>query len=275
MKKLLLASTLFLVSCATHLTQQQCISTNWELEGYKDGSQGQAIRDLTQAAQDCQAYKIAINRDAYVIGWNKGMKIYCTPDFNLGVRDGQLGKSAYEISDRNPSCLQAGLNLNARNYEQGRRRGLLTYCTYGNGLSLGRQGKAMPEVCPQNSQFYAGYNNGTQQLCNQSDNAYALGKSGQAYPEACDPKIFYAFKSEYDRGASIAEHIHLIEQQKSDLQERITDLAWSYHLRQIGDHYDLGSDKSASAQQGLSQVNNLLQNKRQLENELFNLRAMR
>jgi hypothetical protein len=200
---------------------------------------------------------------------------YCTPDFNTGTIDGSMGRGQYDITNRNIPCAQAGLPLKLRAYEQGRLKGLRTYCTRDNGMMIARQGHAMPEVCHAYPAFASGWHSGAELLCNQPMNAFALGKNNQPYPDACAPDQYMAFKSEYDRGAGVSARIQYIENHMHEMKEEIRDLEHKNHLQRHGDYYDLGQDKSPDAQHALDHVMDLSRESRRLEHELFDLRLQR
>lgn len=285
MKKQLLLAILALNGCAAHqLTQQECLSTNWSQMGFKDGASGEPMQILTELAQDCQRYRIPIDRNGYVAGWNQGIRHYCTPDYNTGVADGKLGKSAEEITVRQTVCAQAGITLSLKNYEHGRQAGLRSFCTYSNGISKARQGQALPTVCTGHLQtaIASGWNQGAAQFCAQTENAFALGKANKSYPETCPEQEFPAFKSEYDRGIAIGPKISELQAKITDIDARIAEKVKIYHFVKTDkgyiDSYELNPSHfydSDEATEHLNRVKNLLKIKHDLEAELIPLQTMK
>lgn len=266
-----------LTSCATHLTQSQCMSTNWQNEGFNDGVNGKTPRDLTQAIADCGQFNLTVNSNGYQAGWRKGAKEYCTPGPDVGYSDAVAGKSENSIYDREPICTMAGTKLNVSGYQQGRKKGLPVFCTYENGYNLARQGKNIPaNVCPSSSKdFTMGWTNGREELCRSGRNAFALGKEGKPYPEVCSPDIFASFKMEYDRGGLLNSHGSGIQSEINDINYKIGKKVWKYDLKEDHGFYRLGKNNSAKAQAELDEVNKLVRKKQGLERELFKLQIMR
>lgn len=278
MKRLLLLPFVaMLASCATHLNQEQCLTINWQSEGFNDGVAGRPPRDLTPAMQDCAQFGITVNVSNYQKGWHEGAKKYCTPDYNVGYTDGLAGKPENVIYDRMPICQQAGTALNLTAYKSGRLQGLQSFCTYENGENLARRGLMLPDVCPSQlrAKFNAGWTNGKNQFCNQPGNAFALGKTLKPYPELCPPDLYAAFRSEYDRGAAIGQRMGDIQNRLNDLNDRISSKVDRFGLVQYEpDHYRLGRDKSHEAQEALDKVEGMIRERHGLEKDLFNLQVM-
>jgi len=279
MKRLLLIPIIAALSgCATHLSQEQCLTINWQNEGFNDGIAGKPPRDLSRAAQDCSQYGIPVKNDRYLTGWLQGAKRYCTPDYNLGYTDGLAGKPENDIFSRMPICAQAGVKLNLGAYNSGRQKGLQSFCTYENGMLFARQGKMLPDVCPPTlrAKFNAGWSTGKEQFCNQPENAFALGKSNQPYPEMCVPALYVAFKSEYDRGQAIGQRQGSVQSRINELNDRISSKVFRYSLESThAGYYKLGRNKSPEAAQALDHVNAMVREKQHLESELFKLQVMR
>lgn len=277
-KQLGLLGVISLLSgCATHMSQQQCMSTNWQEVGFNDGQAGQAQRDLTSAIQDCQKFQIAVDTRAYQRGWQDGIQVYCKPSYQLGLTDGQTGNPYANILQRSGHCEQANLRLNTSDYKRGYDKGIGSYCTYETGMNLGLQGKQPPEVCPAGlkGRYLKGWQAGARQFCANAANAFALGKQGQPYPEACTPAYYLAFKSEYDRGAMIRSRSGDLQQQIKELNDRVEQKVSDYSLRPTYDYrgYDLGDNKSPEAQQALNEVSALLHQRETLQAQLTQLQA--
>lgn len=273
-----LSFCLILTACASHLSQQQCMTTNWNTEGFQDGHTGKMPRDLRSAIEDCSEFKINVDTNQYIQGWRRGAQEYCAPSEHTGLLDGQAGTPANAINTRLPICNRAAVSLNVTNYLKGHAQGLKHFCTYQNGNNIAMTGRRLPEVCPKelNANFSKGWQTGQQIYCAQTVNAFALGKARQPYPEACPQNLYYGFKSEYDRGSAISNQIEASEARMRDLHYFITSRTHKYDLEQsYQGHYRLGRNKSPDANRAVHEVNNAVRDRTNLERELFNLRVMR
>jgi len=277
-KLLWLPFCLVLTSCATHLSQQQCMNTNWNLEGFQDGQVGKMPRDLRGAIEDCSEFNIGVDTTQYTQGWRNGAKEYCTPSQQTGLLDGQSGISVNAINARLPVCNRAGVSLNVSNYWIGHREGLKHFCTYENGSNIAMTGQRLPDVCPKelNTNFSKGWQAGQQVYCQQTMNAFALGKERQPYPAACPQNLYIGFKSEYDRGYTISNQIGASESRLDEIDRFISSRRYKYDLKQSSQgYYHLGPNKSPEASRAVDEVNNLVRERANVEREVFNLRVMR
>ncbi|MDF2867264.1 MAG: hypothetical protein K0S11_734 [Gammaproteobacteria bacterium] len=265
----LLGIIILLSGCVSHMSEQECLSTNWQQVGFNDGQAGQAPRDLSKPIQDCQKFQVAVDTQAYQRGWLTGMKKYCVPSYDLGLADGRTGNPYENVLQRSDRCQQANLRLDTREYKRGHLTGLQSFCTHENGMNIGLQGKQPPGVCPAGlkARFISGWNAGAKQFCANSANAFALGKQGQPYPQACTPAFYVAFKSEYDRGAMIRNRSGELQQQINYLNDGIKDRVSRYGLRETYDYrgYELGDDQSEEARRALHEIRGILQQQQNLQ----------
>ena len=67
--------------------------------------------------------------------------------FGIGLRDGQLGELSSKIEQHRESCGKHGISPDADLWEQGRQRGLLTYCTPKNAYEVGSRGSHLKGSC--------------------------------------------------------------------------------------------------------------------------------
>ena len=79
--------------------------------------------------------------------------------YQLGRSDGEKGYSSTRLSKHRKACAKHGLSPDTSDYSNGRKKGLLYYCTADNGLSEGLKGKSYRRVCPLNleKKFLAQY----------------------------------------------------------------------------------------------------------------------
>jgi hypothetical protein len=254
------------------------MNTNWNLEGAHDAQAGKMPRDLSSAIKDCSEFNVGVDTSQYMQGWRSGAKVYCAPGLEIGLLDGQSGKSANDINLRLPVCNRAGFNLDVSNYDIGYQRGLTQYCTYENGSNIAMTGQRLPDVCPKNlnANFYKGWQAGQRVYCQQTTNAFALGKAQQPYPEACPQNLYFGFKSEYDRGFAISNQIKTSEARVHEIDYFISSRRRKYDLEKSSHgYYHLGRNKSPEASRAVHEVNDLVRERANIDREIINLRVMR
>ncbi|MCZ6711681.1 MAG: DUF2799 domain-containing protein [Gammaproteobacteria bacterium] len=114
MRQLMIVSWLVvgcaLAGCAT-LSESQCLASDWQTIGYRDGMNGTHQSQLLKHQNACVKHGVTPDRTAYMEGWNTGVAQYCQPN---------------------------------------------------NGFTVGEQGSAYPNVCPEalQSAYYAAYQDG-------------------------------------------------------------------------------------------------------------------
>lgn len=81
------ALALTLPGCAT-LSESQCLASDWQTVGYRDGMSGIQSSQLLKHQNACVKHGIVPDRNAYLAGWEEGVAQYCQPDngFNAGER---------------------------------------------------------------------------------------------------------------------------------------------------------------------------------------------
>ena len=82
MKNLLITVALFGVlamsGCAT-LSESQCIASDWQTVGFRDGVSGTQSSQLLKHQNACVKHGIVPDRQAYLAGWDDGVEQYCQP----------------------------------------------------------------------------------------------------------------------------------------------------------------------------------------------------
>ncbi|QUJ69932.1 DUF2799 domain-containing protein (plasmid) [Photobacterium sp. GJ3] len=78
--------------------------------------------------------------------------------YQIGLADGQNGKKSY-AAIYSEECAEYGVKVDLKTYQDGRRTGLESYCTYENGTMVGEAMKAYENVCPADlsQEFLTGY----------------------------------------------------------------------------------------------------------------------
>jgi hypothetical protein len=82
---LIVLSPLLLAGCAS-LSKEECLASNWQQIGYKDGLEGQTVNRLDDHIKACAEYGITPVADQYYAGRSQGLLNYCQPAsaFDLG-----------------------------------------------------------------------------------------------------------------------------------------------------------------------------------------------
>lgn len=126
-----------LSGCAS-MSKDECLNANWVSVGYNDGSRGIHYERLNKHRQSCGKHEIFPDEDAYMTGWNQGIRSYCTTD--RGYQAGRAGRAYSNIcpADVEPAFLS------------GWQQGIRQYCTPENALELGLKGRGYNGVCPSN-----------------------------------------------------------------------------------------------------------------------------
>lgn len=88
---LVLAVTL-LPGCAT-LSESQCVASDWQTVGYRDGLAGRQSSQLLQHQNACVKHGVIPEREPYLAGWNEGIRQFCVPEngFAAGERGAAFG----------------------------------------------------------------------------------------------------------------------------------------------------------------------------------------
>ena len=116
MKYLLITVALFgvlaLSGCAT-LSESQCIASDWQTVGYRDGVSGTQSSQLLKHQNACVKHGIVPDRQAYLAGWDDGVEQYCQP--RNGFAAGERGVQRANVC---PSHLQSAFYAA---YKEGRQ----------------------------------------------------------------------------------------------------------------------------------------------------------
>lgn len=106
-----------LSGCAT-LSESQCVASDWETVGYRDGLGGTQSAQLLKHQNACVKHGIVPDREAYLAGWEDGIRQYCLPE--NGFTAGEAGRSYANVC---PEDMQASFYAA---YQEGRQLYLAT-----------------------------------------------------------------------------------------------------------------------------------------------------
>lgn len=132
--------------CSTW-SAEKCQSTNWDSQGYADGSAGKDNSGGVYAAR-CQKKKVSINGQAYDQGYQRGLTSFC--NYNKGH------KTAFDGQPKEAICSAV------TPYNQGYAKGTQEYCTADNGYKVAIDGGPEATICNGNAAtaFMNGYRKG-------------------------------------------------------------------------------------------------------------------
>lgn len=80
-----LAMLAVLTSCATGLSEEECLSGRAGNVGYEDGLNGSQLSRVDDRIEQCARYEIGFDDRAYAAGWRDGNAVFCTPEGALAV----------------------------------------------------------------------------------------------------------------------------------------------------------------------------------------------
>ncbi len=89
---LTLVGTVVLSGCSS-MSQSQCLASDWQSVGYRDGLAGKNSTQIMRHQNACVKHGITPDREVYLAGWNEGVEQFCTPQngFTVGERGGSYG----------------------------------------------------------------------------------------------------------------------------------------------------------------------------------------
>ena len=88
----LIVGVLLLTGCGggATLSENLCVAGDWQTLGYRDGALGYRSSSLLEHQEDCVEHGIVPDRADYMLGWEEGMREYCTASNGFVV--GELGR---------------------------------------------------------------------------------------------------------------------------------------------------------------------------------------
>ena len=86
----LVIAALLLSSCAS-MSEQECLTANWQDQGFRDGRNGEPLTRIEDHRQACAKVGVIPDQRLYFKGRDQGILHYCTPD--NAIREGRLGRA--------------------------------------------------------------------------------------------------------------------------------------------------------------------------------------
>lgn len=89
---LLIAAAAFISGCAS-MGKDECLTANWQMIGYEDGSKGQPASRIGEHRKACAKHGVQPDMEAYTAGRNDGLKEFCRPDrgYQYGLQGNVYG----------------------------------------------------------------------------------------------------------------------------------------------------------------------------------------
>jgi hypothetical protein len=105
---------LFLICTACSLSKKDCETTDWYDRGLRDGRVGEFTSALTKYKEQCSAHNITVDAHFYKMGYNDGLKQFCT--FDNGHKEGLAGRVDLNV------CPESSRGEYYRGYWAGKNR---------------------------------------------------------------------------------------------------------------------------------------------------------
>ena len=123
---LAITGLLGLSGCAS-MSADECLTSNWQMIGFEDGSRGYGAERLGQHRKACAKHGVTPDLQAYRAGRAEGLQDFCQPSrgYNLGTRGAHYnGVCPSEMEGEFLDAYRAGYrlyelqaNLNSANYQ--------------------------------------------------------------------------------------------------------------------------------------------------------------
>lgn len=97
----ILLALLWLSGCKS-MSQNECLTADWESIGYQDGSRGYDAGRISTHSKACSEYGIKADSQQYEEGRVRGLELFCTGSNGL-----RLGRQGYAYSGVCPLSLEA------------------------------------------------------------------------------------------------------------------------------------------------------------------------
>lgn len=155
----------------------------------------------------------------------------------IGYSDGAQGYGAGRLNDHAEACAEYGITPNADLYYAGREQGLYTYCTPGNGFSVGRSGSSYSGVCPGaiEADFLTGYSDG--RLVHAAEQALNAALNDETYARNLANDLENQIRAEEDRLAdgtltdaereATRQRLRRLRQDRENAQAEARDAQWA------------------------------------------------
>lgn len=109
------------------MSEDECVTSDWQMVGYEDGSRGYSADRLGEHRKACAKHGVTPDLSAYRTGRKEGLREFCQPSrgYNLGARGGRYnGVCSAELEGPFLDAYRVGYhlyelqsNVNSANYQ--------------------------------------------------------------------------------------------------------------------------------------------------------------
>lgn len=143
----------------------------------------------------------------------------------VGYQQGLKGQNAGSFEKYQKSCAKHQISADFSAFKQGHAQGINDYCTFEQGLTLGKNGHQSNNLCTYKKfpDFAEGYDSGISQYCNYA-NGYDLGAQSKNIPSVCPTKHYPDFASGHANGLQkykLGQTINALQDDLDDLSEDV------------------------------------------------------
>lgn len=137
--------------------------------------------------------------------------------YELGVKDGRLGKTPDFLGRHQHACTEYGVQVNESEYRAGRTQGLSSYCQLSNAFDTGLRGERYQSVCPRDiDAVFDRYNDAAYQVYQQRERVKSLDNSLMSKESSLSSK-----KTPDDKKAHIRDEIRKLDRERQSLRDEL------------------------------------------------------
>lgn len=137
--------------------------------------------------------------------------------YELGVKDGRLGKTLDLLGHHQRACTEYGVQVNESEYRSGRTQGLSSYCQLSNAFDTGLRGERYQSVCPREIDvIFERYNDAAYQVYQQRERLKSLDNSLMSKESSLSNK-----KTSDDKKARIRDEIRKLDRERQNLRDEL------------------------------------------------------
>ena len=116
LKVLGFVSIILLLSNCANMNKSDCLTANWQLIGFEDGSLGKNESQISQHRKECSEHGVTPDLSAYRKGHFEGSKLFCTTNngFTRGSQGKELDWLEHTIAEKSELMIADGLNRKQR-----------------------------------------------------------------------------------------------------------------------------------------------------------------
>lgn len=137
--------------------------------------------------------------------------------YELGVKDGRLGKTPDLLGRHQHACAEYGVQVNVSEYQAGRIQGLSSYCRLDHAFDTGLHGERYQGVCPRDiDAIFDRYNDAAYQVYQQRKHLDDLDSSLISKESSLSSK-----KTPDDKKARIRDEIRKLDRERQSSRDEL------------------------------------------------------